>query len=116
MRNTVSVHENANLQTISAKSIDFESNSTEIIEYSPHFGPFKSILERVSTIAKEDQQLERKRKRDEVVDLCSDDDEKEDVPTIQAKKKVRDELEEHMLWDFTIMSFMFYGKMSMILC
>ena len=47
MKNTVSVHENANLQTISAKSIDFESNSTEIIEYSPHFGPFKSILERV---------------------------------------------------------------------
>ncbi|CAH1430087.1 unnamed protein product [Lactuca virosa] len=58
--------------------------------------PLEEISPKVSEIAKEDQQFERKRKRvlaltqwkwDEVVDLCSDDDEEEDV--IQPKKKVR---------------------------
>nr|KAJ0191409.1 hypothetical protein LSAT_V11C800389050 [Lactuca sativa] len=100
-KNTEFVHEIVDLQTISAKSIDSKSDSIEIIEYSHLLGPYKSIVERVITeevveIAKEDQQFERKRKRvlaltqwkwDEVVDLCSDDDEKEDV--IQPKKKAR---------------------------
>ncbi|CAH1445921.1 unnamed protein product [Lactuca virosa] len=54
------------------------------------------LILKVSEIAKEDQQFERKRKRvlaltqwkwDEVADLCLDDDEEEDV--IQTKKKVR---------------------------
>ncbi|CAI9269091.1 unnamed protein product [Lactuca saligna] len=52
--NTEVVHENADLQTISVKSIDSKSDSPEIIEYSPHFTPYKSILERVCKIAKED--------------------------------------------------------------
>lgn len=51
MKNTEVVHGNADLQTVSAKSIDSESDYPEIIEYSPYFGPYKSILERV--IAKE---------------------------------------------------------------
>ncbi|CAI9264544.1 unnamed protein product [Lactuca saligna] len=64
-QNTEVVHEIANLQTISAKSVD--SHFTEIIEYSPHFSPYKSILEmvilkEVFEISKEDQQFERKRK------------------------------------------------------
>ncbi|KAL7586003.1 hypothetical protein Lser_V15G44604 [Lactuca serriola] len=67
-KNTEVVHGNADLQTVSAKSIDSESDYPEIIEYSPYFGPYKSILERViakevSKIAKEYQHFERKRKR-----------------------------------------------------
>nr|KAJ0203220.1 hypothetical protein LSAT_V11C500289920 [Lactuca sativa] len=97
MKNTEAIHENANVETISSKSTTFESDSMEIIGFSPHFSPYKSIkerviLEEVSTIVKEDEQFERKRKRVfiDCVELNPEPDE-----VISSKN----EPEEHMPWN-----------------
>ncbi|CAH1430354.1 unnamed protein product [Lactuca virosa] len=80
---------------------DYES--VDIIDFSVHFSPYKSQLERViseevSLIAKEEEKLSRKEKRklallcwkwEEVVDLCEDEELGVDLPFIPLKKKVK---------------------------
>nr|KAJ0217790.1 hypothetical protein LSAT_V11C300137970 [Lactuca sativa] len=68
MKTSEVVHENEKLETIAAKSTsDSESDTTKIIDFSLHFNPYKSIMERVileevSAIAKEDEEFKRKKK------------------------------------------------------
>ncbi|CAH1434183.1 unnamed protein product [Lactuca virosa] len=80
-----------------------DSDSVEIINFSVHFSPYKSQLERViseevSLIAKEEEKLSKKEKRklallcwkwEEVVDLYEDEELGVDLPFIPVKKKVK---------------------------
>ncbi|CAH1435736.1 unnamed protein product [Lactuca virosa] len=68
---------------VSKSTCHSDSEGVEIIDFSVHFSPYKSQLERVSLIAKEEEKLSRKEKRklallcwkrEEVVDLCEDEE------------------------------------------
>ncbi|CAH1448911.1 unnamed protein product [Lactuca virosa] len=74
-----------------------DSDSVEIIDFSVHFSPYKSQLERVISEEKR-RSCQKKEKRklallcwkwEEVVDLCEDEDLGVDLPLIPVKKKVK---------------------------
>ncbi|CAH1444883.1 unnamed protein product [Lactuca virosa] len=91
---------------VSKSKCHSDSDSVEIIDFSVHFSPYKSQLERViseelSLIAKEEEKLSKKEKRklsllcwkwEEVVDLCEDEELGVDLPFIPDDlRNVKDE-------------------------